>query len=117
MHEHDRQLADIVARLAAAERSLAARRKWPARRRARRRLLPAVALALLLGLVPAALVAANPVFSDLTTAGEVHRADIQAIGDAGITTGFDDPASDDPNVRLYDPKGLVTREQMASFLA
>jgi len=45
----------------------------------------------------------------------VHRGNIQAIGNAGITTGFAGPAN--PGQRTYNPKGLVTREEMASFLA
>ena len=75
------------------------------------------ALALLLALVPLSILGASPTFTDLGTAGQEHRADIQAIANAGITLGFDDPTSSDPNARLYDPKGTVTREQMASFLA
>ncbi len=91
----------------------------PQRGRGRRpgRLVATLALTLLVALVPAALLAADPAFSDLDTAGAVHRADIRAIGNAGITTGVDDPASADPNVKLYNPKDVVTREQMASFLA
>jgi len=53
----------------------------------------ALVLALLLALVPLSLLAANPVFSDLGTAAAVHQSNIQAIGNAGITTGFDDPAN------------------------
>jgi hypothetical protein len=79
------------------------------------RLIPLVLAALLVALVPLATVAAGPTFSDLNSAGEVHRADIQAIGDAGITTGFPDP--NNASTRLYNPTGTVTREQMASFLA
>ena len=69
-----------------------------------------------IALAPLAVLAA-PAFGDLDSAGAEHRPEIQAIGGAGIATGFDDPASDDPDARLYDSKGLVTREQMASFLA
>lgn len=60
---------------------------------------------------------APTVFSDLDAAGPEFRAAIQAIADAGITVGADDPNSTDPNVRVYNPKGFVTREQMAIFLA
>jgi len=70
---------------------------------------------LLVALMPLSLFAAGPVFSDLGTAAPVHQPNIQAIGDAGITTGFEDPA--DPTKRLYNPKDNVTREEMASFLA
>ncbi len=68
-----------------------------------------------MALVPFSLVAAGPTFSDLGTAAPVHQPNIQAIADAGITTGFEDP--NNPNTRLYDPKANVTREEMASFLA
>lgn len=67
-------------------------------------LLPAI---LFVALVPLATLAANP-FNDLT--GGVHDANIDAIYNAGITTGCD------PNVS-YCPNDNVTREQMASFLA
>jgi len=56
-------------------------------------------------------------FSDLNDAGPEFRPAIQAIADANITVGRDDPNSADPNVRLYGPKANVTREQMAVFLA
>jgi hypothetical protein len=101
------QLAEQQARLARLER----RRRFP------RRALPLIIATLLVALMPLSILAANPVFGDLGQAAEVHRADIQALGNAGITTGFDDPTADDPIYRLYDPKGTVTREQMASFLA
>ena len=64
--------------------------------------------ALLVALVPLATLAANP-FTDLNP-GSVHNANIDAIYNAGITTGCD------PGV-AYCPNGLVTREEMASFLA
>jgi hypothetical protein len=62
----------------------------------------------LLALVPYTLLAANP-FTDLN-AGGIHNANIDAIYNAGITTGCV------PN-QQYCPNDLVTREQMASFLA
>ncbi len=68
-----------------------------------------------IALMPLIGMAANPVFSDLGDAAAVHQPNIQAIGNAGITTGFDDPAH--PGQRTYNPKGVVTREEMASFLA
>ncbi len=88
------------------------------RRRARRRghpLLLLLPVVLLVAFVPFSLAAAAPVFSDLGSAAPVHQPDIQTIGDLGITTGFEDP--NDPNARLYNPTDLVTRQEMASFLA
>lgn len=88
------------------------------RRRKQRRghpLLFIVPAIFFVALVPLSLLAAGPTFSDLGTAAPVHQPNIQAIGDAGITTGFEDP--NNPNARLYDPKANVTREEMASFLA
>ncbi|HEY8598522.1 MAG TPA: hypothetical protein VIL85_08835 [Thermomicrobiales bacterium] len=75
------------------------------RRRSRMLLLTLVAL---VALVPGALLAANP-FNDLN-AGSPHNGNIDAIYNAGITTGCD------PNVS-YCPTDLVTRQEMASFLA
>jgi hypothetical protein len=77
------------------------------RRRLPRRFLPLALVALLVALLPLALLAATP-FNDLT--GGVHDANIEAIYNAGITRGCD------PNVS-YCPTDLVTREEMASFLA
>jgi len=88
---------------------LAALRAEVRRKRAPRRWLPLVLVALLVVLVPLAGLAAGPTFTDLN-AGSVHNANIQAIADAGITTGCDPGVS-------YCPNGLVTREEMASFLA
>ena len=81
-------------------------------RQRRRRLLPGrtaplVLATLLIALVPLATLAANP-FTDLT--GGVHDGNIDAIYTAGITTGCD------PGV-AYCPNDLVTRQEMASFLA
>jgi hypothetical protein len=111
-------IEDLARRLAATERELAAARRggpWrrlsPARRQRR---VATLIVGLLVALVPLSLLAA-PVFSDLGTAAPEHRGNIQAIGDAGITTGFADPAN--PGQRLYYPKDNVTREEMASFLA
>ncbi len=88
---------------------LAALRAEVRRKRAPRRWLPLVLVALLVALVPLAGLAAGPTFNDLN-AGSVHNAYIQAIADAGITKGCDPGVS-------YCPNGLVTREEMASFLA
>ncbi len=79
------------------------------------RLTALVLVALLAALLPVSLLAAGPTFSDLGDAAAVHQPNIQAIGDANITTGFEDP--NNPSARLYNPKGQVTREEMASFLA
>ena len=80
-----------------------------------RRLRALAATGAFVALTPLALLAASSTFSDLNSAASEHRGNIQAIGDAGITTGFVDP--NNPNARLYDPKAFVTREEMASFLA
>jgi hypothetical protein len=88
------------------------RRRRQRRRHPRLFIVPVIAF---MALVPFSIVAAGPTFSDLGTAAPVHQPNIQAIGDAGITTGFEDP--NNPNARLYDPKAQVTREEMASFLA
>jgi hypothetical protein len=77
------------------------------RRRLPRQLLPIALAALLVALVPLATLAATP-FNDLT--GGVHDANIEAIYNAGITKGCDPGVS-------YCPRGNVTREEMASFLA
>ena len=112
----DAVLATHEAELATLRAARAIRRpRGRARRRARGHLLPALALALTLALVPYGVLAVT--FSDLDQAGPEFRPSIRAIADAGITIGADDPASADPNVRVYNPKGNVTREQMAVFLA
>ncbi len=108
--QHTDELAQLRAEVAA----LRAKVDQP-RRRFPRRVLPLALVALLVALLPLSLLAAGPVFSDLPTAAPVHQPNIQAIGDAGITTGFEDPAH--PGQRLYNPKDNVTREEMASFLA
>jgi hypothetical protein len=107
------QLRDeFVARFAAQDAEIARLKR---RRRIPRRFLPFALVGVLVALLPLALLAAGPTFSDLGTAALEHQGDIQAIGDAGITTGFPDP--NDSNARLYDPKANVTREEMASFLS
>jgi len=102
-------------RLALLEAEVTTLRGQRTRRTTWRKRLPLALVALLVALVPLGIAAAGPTFSDLGEAAPVHQANIQAIGDAGITTGFDDPAN--PGQRTYNPKGLVTREEMASFLA
>ncbi len=112
----DQTMHDVLARLDAQEKELAALR--PAR--ASRRRLPGTPknrkfavgiLALLVALVPLSIFAANP-FTDL--AGTVHDPDIDTAYNLGIANGFENP--DSPNTRLYYPKQSVTREEMASFL-
>jgi hypothetical protein len=80
-----------------------------------RRFAPLAAGVLLTALAPLSILAADPVFTDLGSAAPVHQNDIQAIGNAGITTGFEDP--NNPDQRLYYPTQTVTRQEMASFLA
>src|SRR3712207_460190 len=78
------------------------------RRRTRsRRLLPLALVALLVALAPLSGLAVTP-FTDLT--GGVHDPNIDAIYNAGVTTGCV------PN-QAYCPTANVTREEMASFLA
>jgi len=107
-------LSRLEARLAAQEAELSAFRAERAavRRRPRRRnrLLPALAAAILVALVPLALLAAGP-FTDLDP-NSPHNGNIAAIQAAGITKGCDPP-----DFTQYCPKDNVTREEMASFLA
>jgi hypothetical protein len=95
--EYDRKLSALAGALAQARRP----------RPQRRRLLLLLPLVVLLALVPISIRAATP-FNDLT--GSVHDPNIDAIYNAGITTGCV------PNQK-YCPTDVVTREQMASFLA
>src|SRR3954453_21555252 len=103
-------MQDVLAQLASQQAQIAdlqaTRRR--ARRRFPRRLLPLALVALFVALLPLSALPAIS-FNDLN-AGSPHNANIQAIADAGITTGCV------PNVS-YCPNDLVTREQMASFLA
>jgi hypothetical protein len=103
-------MQDVLAQLASQQAQIAdlqaARRR--ARRRFPRRLLPLALVALFVALMPLSAFAAIS-FNDLN-AGSVHNPNIQAIADAGITTGCV------PNVS-YCPNDNVTREEMASFLA
>ncbi len=119
------ELAQLRAEVAALRGELH-RHPTPAAPRSRRRLprhhlprrfLPLALVILLVALTPLSILAATPIFSDLGTAAPVHQPNIQAIAAAGITTGFPDPNATNPDIRLYDPKGTVTREEMASFLA
>src|SRR3954471_25011099 len=103
-------MQDVLAQLAAQQAQIAdlqaARRR--AKSRFPRRLLPLALVALFVALMPLSALAAIT-FNDLN-AGSVHNPNIQAIADAGITTGCV------PNVS-YCPNDNVTREEMASFLA
>ena len=108
----DGRIEQLEAQVAAL---LDAQRRPRPRRRLPRRVLPLALVALLVALLPLSILAAGPIFSDLAAAAPVHQPNIQAIGDAGITTGFEDP--NNPGQRLYNPKDNVTREEMASFLA
>jgi hypothetical protein len=76
-----------------------------------RRLVPLLLVAFLVALMPMGLLAANA-FTDLDPAQAAsHNPNIDLIFNAGITTG----CGGDPTT--YCPKDVVTREQMASFLA
>jgi hypothetical protein len=103
-------LALLRAELAAQRAVIAAQQARLARverrRRLPRRALPILLAAFLVALIPLATLAANP-FTDLT--GGVHDTDIDAIYNAGITTGCDPDE--------YCPEKNVTREEVASFLA
>jgi hypothetical protein len=113
----DQTLSNLRARVAKLEArhcqgTARAAQRWPETRRERfaQRLLPLTLAALLVALVPLATLAAGP-FGDLNS-GSPHNENIQAIAEAGITKGCDPP-----EFVAYCPNGLVTREEMASFLA
>jgi hypothetical protein len=100
------ELATLRRAVAAQERRLAARQG----RRARGRFLAALAVATLAALLPFSLLAVTP-FTDLDPSpSNPHNADIDLIYGAGITKGC-------VPGQQYCPKGNVTREEMASFLA
>ena len=108
----DATIAELRARLAAVERAQAPRsrrgRRVASRRRSR--FVAALALVALALLIPLGALAAGS-FTDLNP-GSGHNPNIQAIADVGITTGCNPP-----DFTQYCPNDLVTREQMASFLA
>ena len=106
LHDVLAQLASRTARLEALQAEMAARDRRRRARTARR--LPVLLVVLFVALAPLSLLAANP-FNDLNP-GSPHNANIDAIYVAGVTRGCD------PDV-AYCPNGLVTREEMASFLA
>src|SRR5262245_20693990 len=100
MEERIALLEAEVARLTRAVRRGRPRRRWWR--------VPAMLLcAALLAAVPAGVLGAN--FVDLNP-GSGHNPNINAIADAGISKGCSDSTH-------YCPNDLVTREQMASFLA
>jgi hypothetical protein len=105
--ELDALRAEYDQKLAAMQAELSTLRRRSGRHR-QRRLIVLLPVVLLVALLPFSLLAANP-FNDLNP-GSVHNDNIDAIYNAGITTGCD------PNVS-YCPNDFVTREQMASFLA
>lgn len=82
-------------------------RRYRRRRSRPQRLLPLALVALLVAFVPLSTLAVTT-FNDLT--GGAHDANINAIYQAGVTTGCV------PN-QEYCPAAQVTREEMASFLA
>jgi hypothetical protein len=103
----DQRHPDELAQLRAEVARLRAKVERP-RLRLSRRFLPVGLLLLLMTLMPLATFAANP-FTDLVP-GSVHNPNIDAIYNAGITTGCV------PNEQ-YCPTDFVTRQEMASFLA
>jgi hypothetical protein len=107
------ELVALRAELARQQRVLATFQRTTARR-ARwspvRWMVAALAVALLVALVPLGLLAAGP-FTDLDP-NSPHNGNIAAIQAAGITKGCDPP-----DFTQYCPKDNVTREEMASFLA
>ncbi len=109
-HTHDElaQLRALVETLQANQAALRAEQHRP-RRRLPRRFLPLALVALLVVLTPLATFAAG--FTDLNT-GSPHNDNIAAIAAVGITKGCNPP-----DYTQYCPNGLVTREEMASFLA
>lgn len=100
-------LAQLRARLDAQETEIARLK----RHRRPRRFLPLALVGLLVALLPLSILAAGP-FGDLNAGRDAANADIQAIADVGITKGCNPP-----DFTNYCPNDLVTREQMASFLA
>ncbi|HEU5328051.1 MAG TPA: hypothetical protein VFU78_08155 [Thermomicrobiales bacterium] len=111
MSDVEHQLTELTARLADTERALAALRGTRRRRAPRqRRLMLALLAGMLTGLTPLALFAANP-FVDLNP-DSPHNGNIDAIYNAGITTGCNPPV-----YNRYCPNQAVTREEVASFLA
>src|SRR5437868_137378 len=99
----DPTMQEVLAKLASLQAEVATLKRRQRGTRLSRRLLPPAFVVLLVALAPLSLLAATP-FSDLNP-GSVHDANIDAIYNAGITTGCV------PN-QLYCPNDFVTREQM-----
>ena len=101
---------DRIAQLEAEVAELRATVTPRARRRSARprllRRLAVVGLALAMT-IPAGVVLANHQFSDVPTGSSIHD-DVEAIADAGVTTGCGDGK--------YCPNANVTRGQMAQFM-
>lgn len=79
------------------------------RRTTRRAVVVAVVAIILAAIAPLSVLGAN--FLDLNS-NSPHNGNINAIADAGITRGCNPP-----DYNAYCPNNLVTREEMASFLA
>ncbi len=101
------ELAQLRARVA----QLETKQRPRSRLRQLRRFLPLAVIGLLVALMPLSLLAATPFLDlDQTQNGPTgHNPNIDAIFNAGITKGC--------TATEYCPKDVVTREQMASFLA
>jgi hypothetical protein len=80
------------------------------KRRRARSLVPALLVALLVALMPLSILASDR-FGDVPT-DNPHHDDIGLIAAAGITRGCNPPEN-----TKYCPEDVVTRQQMASFLA
>jgi hypothetical protein len=98
----------MASELGSLRAEVAALRAEVRHKRRRGRLAPLAIVAVLVALIPGMAIAANP-FRDLVP-GSVHNTNIDLIYNAGITTGCV------PN-QSYCPNDLVTRQEMASFLA
>lgn len=104
----ENSLRDVLIELERLRFKVAVLERGKIRSRRSRRLFSLLIVTLLIALTPLSLLAANP-FNDLVP-GSVHNSNIDAIYNAGITTGCV------PN-QSYCPTDLVTRQEMASFLA
>lgn len=107
----DDNTRDELAQLRARVAQLETKQRPRSRLRQLRRFLPLAVVGLLVALMPLSLLAATPFLDlDQTQNGPTgHNPNIDAIFNAGITKGC--------TATEYCPKDVVTREQMASFLA
>jgi len=105
------RMAQLEARIAELEADAAVRRERQLPRpriRLGRGARRVVVIGLVMALVvPAGVVLANHQFSDVPTGSSIHD-DVEAIADAGVTTGCGDGK--------YCPSNPVTRGQMAQFM-